>query len=85
LRIKPNAILAKQIIKETQVFLQETHSDFLRTRFAFQLVRLGFYLQDSALMAYHYQRYLDKLPNTNWLKNAASLYEIDNYTGATKN
>jgi len=85
LRIKPNAILAKQIIKETQVFLQETHSDFLRTRFAFQFVRLGFYLQDSALMAYHYQRYLDKLPNTNWLKNAASLYEIDNYTGATKN
>ncbi|MCG9881175.1 MAG: hypothetical protein MH472_11305, partial [Bacteroidia bacterium] len=83
--VKPNDKVSKQIVKEAKVFLNETNSSFLRERFAFQLVRMGFYLKDSALVAHHYYRHLNHLPTSNWIKNSAAMYELNNYSGAEKN
>ncbi|MDP3928174.1 MAG: hypothetical protein Q8R57_04075 [Bacteroidota bacterium] len=83
--VKPNEKVSKQIAKEATVFLHESHNSFLRERFAFQLVRLGFYLQDSLMVANYYNKYLSNLPNSNWIKNAAAMYELNNYKGAEKN
>lgn len=83
--VRPNENVSRQILKEAAIFLHESHSSFLRERYAFQLVRLGFYLQDSIVVANYYKGYLSSLPNSNWIKNAAAMYELNNYKGAEKN
>ncbi|MDZ4666314.1 MAG: hypothetical protein SGJ00_00375 [bacterium] len=83
IRIEPNKV-AKIIEEATQNRLQ-IQDVFLKQRYAFQLLRLGFYTTDSTLMAQNYHAYLEVLPNDNWLKNSAMMYAVTSYPNAERN
>jgi hypothetical protein len=81
----PDPIIAENLRKEAEQNIQQINDDFLKQRYAFQMVRLGFYTNDSALISRNYDKYLKPLPNSNWLKNSAIMYEVNKYSGAQKN
>jgi hypothetical protein len=81
----PDPIIAENLRKEAEQNIQQLQDDFLKQRYAFQMVRLGFYTNDSALISRNFDKYLKPLPNSNWLKNSAIMYEVNKYTGAQKN
>ncbi|OYU96808.1 MAG: hypothetical protein CFE21_00535 [Bacteroidetes bacterium B1(2017)] len=74
--VSPDPINGIEIVEEGKKLINTCSDDFLKQRYAYQIVRTSYYNLDSASLREYYYTYLNKMPTNNWLKNNALMYEV---------